>query len=121
MLTYWFPAPVSEWWSLAFAIAFAVAAVVAVFATLARRAEERNAGAIATLYGVGFGLAAVSELVMYLDLANIWSLASALALTAATMNVIMIAAAVIAVAALIVGATLQVRQERGYQLAHPAS
>ncbi len=120
MLSYWFPPPVSFWWPLAFAIVFAIGAVVAVFATLARRAEERNASGIATLYGVGFGLAAVSELVMYLEFANIWSLATALALTTAAMNAIMIVAAVIAVVAVIAGVTLQVREERGYQVAHPA-
>lgn len=120
MLTYWFPDPVSFWWSLAFAIVFAVGAVVAVFATLARRAEERNAGAIATLYGVGLGLAAVSEFVMYLQYANIWSLATAFALSTVAMNTIMIVAAVVAVLALIAGVALQIREERGYRLAHPA-
>lgn len=119
MLSYWFAAPVSYWWPLAFAIVFAIGAIVAIFATLARRAEEPNAGGIAALYGVGLGLVAVSEFVMYLQYAGIWSLATSFAVTGA-MGAIMIVAAVVAVVALITGAVLQVSEERSYQLAHPA-
>jgi hypothetical protein len=47
MFTYWFAAPVSYWWPLAFAVVFAIVAVFTVSATLARRAEERDATPIA--------------------------------------------------------------------------
>lgn len=120
MLSYWFPTPVSFWWPLAFAIVFAIGAVVAVFVSLARRTEERNADSIAALYGVGFGLAAVSEFVMYLEFAGVWSLATSLTLATVAMNAIMIVVAVVAVVALIAGAVLQLQEERGYQVAHPA-
>lgn len=119
MLTYWFTG-VSYWWPLALAIVFALAAVVAVYATLARRAEERDAGNIALLYAAGLGLVAVSEFMMYLDLAFGASLAAAWNLTTDVVNFFAVAAAVIAVVCLGVGVLLQFREERDYRLLHPA-
>lgn len=119
MLTYWFPQPLSFWWPLGFAIGFAILAVVVVGATLARRAEERNAGTIATLYGVGLGLVAVSEFLQYLDIAFGWSLASVFALAPEVVTFIAIAAAVVAVAAIAVAIVMQFQEERSYRLAHP--
>ncbi len=119
MLTFWFPAPVSYWWPLAFTAVFGIAAIIAVFATLARRAEERDAVTIATLYGVGLGLVAVSEFMQYLDIAFSVSLATAFSMATGLLTFIAIAAAVIAVAAIVVAVVLQFQEERGYRLAHP--
>jgi hypothetical protein len=120
MFTYWFPAPVSFWWPLAFAIVFALAAVVAVNMTLVRREEERDAGTIASLYGIGFGLIAVTEFMMFLDVAFGWSLATIWALTTSVVSFFAIAAVVIAVIALGAAVTLQMQEERGYRQLHPA-
>lgn len=120
MLTYWFPAPVSFWWPLAFAILFAVVAVAAVTLTLIRRPEERDAGAIALFYGLGFGLVAVGEFLVYLDLAFGWSLASLLAISAGLAPYIAIAAAVVAVVAIVTAIVVQVGEERSYHVAIPA-
>ncbi len=120
MITYWFPAPISFWWPLSLAIAFAIVAVLAVYFTLARRAEEPAAGTIALLYGVGFGLVAVAELMMYLDLAFGWSLAVAFTMSVSVVNFFAIAAAVIAVLAIAGAMVLQFQEERGYRHAHPA-
>ncbi len=121
MISYWFPAPIAWGWPLAFAIAFAIVAVVAVFATLARRTEERDAGVIALLYGVGIGLVAVSEFMMFLDVAYGWSLAAAFSMATGLVTFFAIAAAVVAVGAIAIAVVLQFQEERGYRLAHPAS
>lgn len=118
MISYWFPAPVSYWWPLAFAVAFAVIAVIAVSATLVRSPEERDAGMIATLYGMGFGIVAVSEFMMYLDLAFGWSLATAWGMSVSLVQFFAFAAAVVAAVALAAAVTLQVRDERSYRLTH---
>src|SRR5690242_19851014 len=96
MLSYWFATPVAAWVPLVCAIGFALLAVIVVVATLARRSEERDASAIATLYGFGFGMAALSELLMYLDVAFGWSLATFFAISVGVATFIAIAAAVIA-------------------------
>lgn len=119
MITYWFPTPLSYWWPLAFAIGFALVAVLAVAITLARRAEEPDAGVIATLYGVGIGIVAVSEFMMYLDVAFGWSLATAWAMSAGVVTFFAIAAAVVAVLAIGAAVVLQLQDERGYRVAHP--
>ena len=118
MLSYWFPAPVSYWWPLVFAIGFAAIAVFAVYATLARREKERDATTIATLYGVGFGLAAVTELMMYLDLAFGWSLATVFAISTGVVTFFAVAAVVIAVLAIGIAAVMQFREEGSYRAAH---
>ncbi len=118
MLTYWFQ-PLSYWWPLGFAIGFALLAVIAVGATLARRAEERDAVAIASLYGVGLGIVAVSEFMMYLDMAFGWSLAAAWSISLGFVTFFAIAAAVVAVVAIGAAIVLQFQEERGYRLAHP--
>lgn len=119
MFTYWFTG-VSYWWPLALAIVFALAAVVAVYATLARRAEERDAGSIALLYAIGLGVVAVSEFMMYLDLAFGTSLATAWNMTTDAVSFVAIVAAMVAVVCLGAAATMQVREERDYRLLHPA-
>ncbi len=119
MLTYWFPTPLSYWWPLGFAIGFALVAVFAVAATLARRAEERDAVAIASLYGVGFGLVAVSEFMMYLDVAFGWSLAAAFTMATGVVTFFAIAAAVVAVVAIGAAIVLQFQEERGYRVERP--
>lgn len=120
MLTYWLPAPVAFWVPLTFAIAFAIVAVLAVAITVARRGAEPDAGLIAMLYGVGFGVIAVSELMMYLDIAFGWSLATTFAMTTSVVTFFAIAAAVIAVVAIVAAVVLQSQEERGYQMGHPA-
>jgi hypothetical protein len=120
MLSYWFPAPVSFWWPLAFTIIFAAAGVFAVYAALARRAEEPDAALIALLYGIGFGLIAVTEFMMYLDVAFGVSLAAAFAMSTGIVTFFAIAAAVVAVLALVAGGALQYREERSYRVMHPA-
>ena len=119
MVTYWFSG-VSEWWPLALAIVFALGAVFAVYATLARRAEEPYAGVIALLYGVGLGLVAVSEFLMYLDLAFGASLATTWNMTTDVVNFFAIAAAAVAVVSIGAAVALQFREERDFRLAHPA-
>lgn len=120
MLSYWFPTPVSFWWPLALAAVFAIAAVVVAYVTMARRAEEQDAGSISLLYALGLGLVAVSEFVMYLDVAFGWSLASAWALSADVVNFFAVAVAVVAVAAIGIAGALQFQEERSYRLTHQA-
>jgi hypothetical protein len=120
MLTYWFQTTVASWVPLVFAIGFALIGVVAVFATLARRAEERDARFIASLYGVGLGVMAVSELMMYLDLAFGWSLAATWVLSLEVVGFVAIVAAAVAVLAVVGAALLQVSEERSYRQLHPA-
>lgn len=118
MLSYWFAAPVSYWWPLLFAVGFAIIGVIAVFATLARRAQERNANTIATLYGLGFGLAAVTEIMMYLDVAFGWSLATAFAMSTGVVTFFAVAAVVVAVLAVGVALFMQFREEGAYRATH---
>ncbi|HEX8731138.1 MAG TPA: hypothetical protein VF725_03660 [Ktedonobacterales bacterium] len=101
-----------------FAIAFAGLAVFAVGMTLARRTEEPLAGTIATFYGVGFGLAAVSEFMMFMDLAFKVSLAAALAMSASLVNVFAVAAVIVAVSAVGIAVTVQFDEEGVYRAAH---
>ena len=119
MLSYWLPTPVSYWWPLVLAIVFGLAAIVAVYATLARRAEQRDASTISLLYVLGFGLVAVSEFMMYLDTAFGWSLATAWALSVGTVDFIAITAAVVAVVAIVVAAVMQFQEQHSYRLSHP--
>lgn len=106
MLSYWVPALVALWWPLAFAIVSAIGAVIAVSARVARRAVERIADRITAIYGVNFGLADVSEFVLYLAFAGIWSLST----STVAMNVITIVVVVVAVVALIAGAVLELQE-----------
>lgn len=118
MLSYWLPTPLSMWWPLGFAIALAILAVIAVFVTLARRREEQDAPLIATLYGVGLGLAAVTEFMMFLDIAYKWSLAATFAMSASAVTFFAVVAAVVAVIALIIALALQFREESTYRSTH---
>ncbi len=118
MLSYWLGASLSFWWPLTFAIAFAVITVIAVGATMARRAEEPRAGTIAALYGVGFGLAAVSEFLMFLDLAYGVSLAAAFAMSASLVTFFAIAAVIVAISAVGIALTVQISEEGAYRSAH---
>lgn len=118
MLSYWFATPLAAWVPLVFAIGFALLAVIAVVTTLARRQEERDANLVATLYGVGFGLAALSELLMYLDVAFGWSLATTFAISAGVATFFAVAAAVVAVGVIVLAALMQFQEERSYRTAH---
>lgn len=118
MLSYWLPTPLSMWWPLGFAIALAILAVIAVFVTLARRREEQDAPLIATLYGVGLGLAAVTEFMMFLDIAYKWSLATAFAMSASAVTFFAVVAVVVAVIALVIALALQFREESPYRSTH---
>ena len=118
MLSYWFPAPISYWWTLLFAVGFAVIAVIAVYATLRRREEEPDANTIAALYGIGFGLAAVSEFMMYLDVAFGLSLATAFTMATGFVTFFVIAALVVAVLAIGAAAVMQFREEGSYRATH---
>lgn len=118
MLTFWLPAPVAAWLPLTLAIVLAVGAGVAIYATLARRREEPDARGIATLYGVGLGLVAVSEFMMWLDVARGWSLASVWSIATGWVTFFAIAAAVIVVLSLIVAVTVQTNEEREYRAEH---
>jgi hypothetical protein len=117
MLSYWFTG-VAPWVPLMLAIVFAVLAVIAVVATLARRQEEQDANLIATLYGVGLGIAAVSELMMYLDVAFGWSLAVAWSMAAGLVAFFAIMAVIIAVVAIIAAVAMQYREENAYNSTH---
>lgn len=118
MLSYWFATPLSYWWPLSLAIGFALIGVVAVVLTLARRAEEPYVNTIATLYGVGFGLAAISEFLMYLDIAFKWSLATAFAMSTGVVVFFVVAALVIAVLAIGAAVFMQYREEGAYRTSH---
>lgn len=118
MLSYWLPAPVAAWLPLTLAIVLAVGALIAIYATLARRREEPDARGIATLYGLGLGLVAVSEFMMWLDVARGWSLATAWSIATGWVTFFVIAAAVIAVMSLIVAVALQTNEEREYRAEH---
>ncbi|HEU5438868.1 MAG TPA: hypothetical protein VFU88_06240 [Ktedonobacterales bacterium] len=118
MLTYWFPAPVSYWWPLTFALVFAALAVFAVYMTLTRREEEQDAGTIAALYAVGLGVAAVSEFLMYLNVAFGWSLATVFAVSTGVVTFFAIAAVVITILAIGIAVAMQIREEGSYRAAH---
>ena len=118
MLSYWFSAPLSYWWPLLFTVGFAVVGVIAVYTTLARRKEEPDATRIATLYGIGFGLAALTELMMFLDVAFKWSLAALFSMTATSVTILAVAAVAVALIALGIALLLQYREERSYRAAH---
>lgn len=118
MLSYWFPTPLAAWVPLVLAIGFALLAVVAIVATLARQREERDANLFATLYGVGFGLAALSEFLMYLDVQFGWSLASALSISAGVATFFAVVAGVVAVVAIVLAALMQFQEEGSYRTAH---
>lgn len=120
MLTYWFPEPVSFWWPLAFAIIFAVVGIVAVFATLARREREFDASTIALLYGIGFGVIAVSEFLMFLGAAFHWSLPTVFSFSGVIATALVILAALIALVSLAGAMAIQRREERVYRMFHPA-
>lgn len=118
MLSYWFPTPLAAWVPLVFTIGFALLAVIAVFATLARQREERDAGLIAALYGTGFGLAAVTELMMYLEVQFGWSLATAWAMTTGWVTFFAVVAVAIAVLAIVAAVIMQFQEEGSYRTAH---
>lgn len=118
MVSYWFPAPVAAWLPLTLTIGFGALAVIAVVVTLARHQEERDAGVIATFYGIGLGLAAVSELLMFLDIAYGWSFATAFAMSASYVAFIAVGAAVIAVGAIVIAAAMQIQEEGAYRSSH---
>lgn len=118
MLSYWFATPLSYWWPLSLAIGFFLVGVIAVVLTLARRTEEPYVNTIATLYGVGFGLAAVSEFLMYLDIAFGWSLATAFAMSTGVVTFFAVAAIVIAVLAIGAAVIMQYREEGAYRATH---
>jgi hypothetical protein len=120
MISYWLPTSLTFWVPLVFAITFGIAAVVAVALTLARRTEERDASAIAMAYGVGFGLVAVSEFLMYLDLAFGWSLAAAFTMASGLVTFFAVAAVIVAVLAIATAVLAQLNEERDYRQAHPA-
>ena len=117
--TAWPPtsAPVAAWLPLTLAIGFAALAIVAVVMTLARRQEERNANRIAAFYGIGLGLAAVSEFMMYLYVAFGWSLATLFALSTGVVIFFAVAAAVIAVLAIVAAVAMQIQEEGEYRSA----
>ena len=118
MLSYWFPATVSYWWPLLFTIGFALIGVIAVVATLARRKEERDANIIAALYGVGFGLAAITELMMYLDVVFNVSLAAFFTMSAGVVTFFAVAAIIVTVLAIGTALVLQFREEGAYRATH---
>ncbi|HET9981521.1 MAG TPA: hypothetical protein VFQ32_13820 [Ktedonobacterales bacterium] len=118
MVSYWFPAPVAAWLPLTLTIGFGALAVIAVVMTLARQQEERDAGLIATFYGIGLGLAAVSELLMYFDVVYGWSFAVAFAMSASFVTFIAVAAVVIAFGALCIAAAMQIQEEGAYHSTH---
>ena len=118
MLSYWFPTPLAAWVPLVLAIGFALLAVIAVFATLARRREERDASFVAGMYGLGLGLFAVTELMMYLEVQFGWSLATAWAISIGVLNFLAVAVAVIAVLALVAAVIVQFQEEGSYRRVH---
>jgi hypothetical protein len=118
MLSYWFATPLAYWWPLSLAIGFALVAVIAVSLTLARHTEEPYANSIATLYGLGFGIAALSEFLMYLDIAFGWSLAAALTMTTGVITYFVIVAIVAAVVAVGIALVMQYREEGAYRATH---
>lgn len=118
MLSYWLGTSLSFWWPLTFAIGFALLAVIAVALTLARRTEEPYANTVAALYGLGFGLAAITEFMMYIDLAFKVSLASAFAMTAGVVTFFAVAAVVVAVLAVGTALVMQISEENSYRATH---
>lgn len=118
MLSYWFPTPLASWVPLVLAIGFALLAVIAVVATLARRREERDAGLVASFYGIGLGLVALTEFMMYLDVQFGWSLASVWAISSGVVTFFAVAVAVIAVLAIVAAVVLQFQEEGLYRRTH---
>jgi hypothetical protein len=118
MLSYWFPTPLAAWVPLVLAIGFVLLAVIAVVVTLARRREEPDANRIAAFYGVGLGLAAITEFMMYLETAFGWSLATAWAMSAGLVTFIAVVAVAIAILAIVVAVLMQFREENTYRETH---
>lgn len=118
MLSYWFPTPLAAWVPLVLAIGFGLLAVIAVVVTLARRREEPDANRIAAFYGVGLGLAAVTELMMYLEVQFGWSLATAWAISAGFVTFLAVAAVAVAVLAVIIAVLMQFQEESTYRTSH---
>ncbi len=100
------------------AIGFALLAVIAVVATLARRKEEPDAAPIAAFYGIGLGLVAVTELMMYLDVAFGWSLATVFAISTSVATFLAVAAAAVAIIALVIAVGMQIQEESSYRNTH---
>lgn len=120
MLTYWLPSPIAAWLPLTLAIVFAVAALAAIAFTLARRRVEPDANSLATLYGIGLGLVAASEFMIWLDVARGWSLAATWSIATGWITFFAIAAAVVVVLSLVAAVTLQSGEERDYRVGHTA-
>lgn len=118
MLSYWFPTPLSFWWPLSLTIVFAVLAVIAVGVTLARREEEPDASAIAVFYGIGLGLAALTEFMMFLDAAFGWSLATAFTISASVVTFAAVVVAAVAILAIIIAIGMQFQEENTYRSTH---
>lgn len=118
MLSYWFPTPLAAAVPLVFAIGFAVLAVFAVVVTRARRPEEPDANLVATFYVIGFGLAALSEVLRFVDIQFGWSLATGLAISAMEATIVAVVAAVVAAGAVAFAAVVQFQEEGSYRTAH---
>lgn len=118
MLSYWFPTPLAAWVPLVFAIGFALLAVIAVVATLARRREEPDANRIAAFYGIGLGLAAITEFMMYLEVQFGWSLATAWAMSTGLVTFFAVVAVAIAVLAIVIAVMMQFQEESSYRATH---
>lgn len=81
MLSYWMPGSEPAWLMALFAAGFTLLAVVTVGAALSRRTQEPEVATAATLYVVGLGSLAASELLSVGDAAWGWSLAAAFGVT----------------------------------------
>ncbi len=118
MLSYWLPAVEPAWLSALFALGFALAGGVAFFAARARRAQEPDAMTAAVLYAGGFGVLALSELVLMAETAWGWSLAALLGISGGAALAIAITVTVLAVLAIGVAAVIEVREEQLYRTQH---
>ena len=118
MLSYWFPTPLEAAVPLVFAIGFAVLAAFAVVVTRARRPEEPDANLVATFYVIGFGLAALSEVLRFVDIQFGWSLAAGLSISGMGATILAVLAAAVAGSTVAFAAVVQFQEEDLYRIRH---
>jgi hypothetical protein len=98
-----------------FAAGFVVLGIVSSAAALSRRVQEIDAPTVALLYGVGFAILAVSELVNLAEAAWGWSLASAFGVAGTGATVLAAVVTGGAVLLILVAALIELREERVYR------
>ena len=115
MLSFWIPATEPAWLMGLFAAGFAVVGVLAYLGALTRRAQEPDATMVASLYGMGLGILAVSELVAMVDAAWGWSLAAFFGITGSAVTIIAAIVTGVAILLILAAVAIELREEQVYR------